>query len=353
MRFLTKRILLVFIIILVVALVLEGAARLFLPDKTLEPVIPNSGQFDERLGWSKIPLVQGTSNRTGYTVEYRINSKGLRDEETSYEKPRDTFRIVLLGDSFTFGFGVPIEKHFSTLLEGYFENVEVINMGIDAFGVDQELLYLRLEGFRYEPDLVLAYVPHYAEHRHMHTNRFGRNKPRFLLVDGELVLTNSPVTDNLPVRSSGSLREVDRLFVKHSKAYKIFHDGLIGLLLIRQNVSASQQKQQNTKNSADEIFMKEMYELGEAIVYAMHEDSSEHGVTFVLVTQIEELHEAALKRQILSLNVSEPLSNPAFSLPYRLKHLNESGNGVLAWEITKFLQTHDLIPTKHLRDNKF
>jgi hypothetical protein len=72
------------------------------------------------LGWSLRPFSHGTSNRTGYDIEYRINSKGLRDEETTYEKPEGSFRIVLLGDSRTFGFGVPIEKHFSTLLEGYF-----------------------------------------------------------------------------------------------------------------------------------------------------------------------------------------------------------------------------------------
>ena len=351
MRFLSKRIFLVFIIASLSALVLEGATRLFLSNKVPEPVIPNMGQFDEKLGWSKIPLTHGVSERTGYAVEYRINSKGLRDEETTYKKPEDTFRIVLVGDSYTFGFGVPIEKHFSTLLEGYFQNVEVINMGIDGFGVDQELLYLKLEGFRYKPDLVLAYVPHYAEHRHMHITRFGKNKPRYLLVNGNLILTHSPVVDNVPVRSAGVLREIDRWFVGRSKAYQILHDGLLGW--VRQVPTVNQQRRQNSTNATDDGFMKEMHKLGETIIYAMHEDSLNHDAAFVLVTHIEELHEAALKRQILSLNVSEPLSNPAFSLPYNLKHINESGNGVLAWEIAKFLQTHDLIPTKYLRDNKF
>jgi hypothetical protein len=348
MRFLTKRIFLVFIIAFLGALFLEGVTRLFLSDKLPEPVIPNVGQFDERLGWSKIPLAHGVSERTGYAIEYRINSKGLRDEETTYKKPEDTFRIVLVGDSYTFGFGVPIEKHFSTLLEGYFQNVEVINMGIDGFGVDQELLYLRLEGFRYEPDLVLAYVPHYAEHRHMHTTRFGKNKPRFVLVDGDLVLTNSPVVDNVPVRSAGVLREIDRWFVRRSNAYQILHDGLLGWL--RQAPTVNQQRRQNSTNAADDRFIKEMYELGEALIYEMHEDSLDHEAAFVLVTHIEELREAALKREIFSLNVSKPLSNPAYSLPHNLKHINESGNGVLAWEIAKFLQTNRLIPAEHLKD---
>jgi hypothetical protein len=75
----------------------------------------------------------------------------------------------------------------------------------------------------------------------------------------------------------------------------------------------------------------------------------DQGATFVLVTHIDELHQAALKRQIHSLNVSKPLSNRAYQLPERLWHINESGNGVLAWEIVRFLQTNRLIPNEHLK----
>ena len=153
-----KKILLILVIIIATALFLEGATRVFLGDKLPnELVVPTEiGQFDERLGWSKIPNSRATSKRTGYEIEYLINSKGLRDSETTYEKPEGTFRIVLVGDSHTFGYGVPIEKHYSTLLEGYFKDVEVINMGVDGYGVDQELIYLQFEGFKYEPDLVLV-----------------------------------------------------------------------------------------------------------------------------------------------------------------------------------------------------
>ena len=93
-------------------------------------------------------------------------------------------------------------------------------------------------------------------------------------------------------------------------------------------------------------------DLGKALIFAMHEESSKHGATFVLVTQIKELHEASLEKQILSLDVSGPLANHKFSLPDNLKHINESGNGVLAWEIAEFLQTNQLIPIEHLNDQK-
>lgn len=53
----------------------------------------------------QIQGLPSTSKRTGYEIEYLINSKGLRDSETTYEKPEGIFRIVLVGDSHTFGYG--------------------------------------------------------------------------------------------------------------------------------------------------------------------------------------------------------------------------------------------------------
>jgi hypothetical protein len=339
-----KKVLLAFVGLALGILLFEGAARLLLPNRSLEPAVPRSvGQFDELLGWSLKPLSYGSSSRTGYKIEYRINSKGLRDDETSYEKPEGTFRIVLLGDSLTFGFGVPIEKHFSTLLEGYFRDVEVINMGVGGFGVDQELIRLQTEGFRYEPDLVLAYVGHYGNRRHMYTKRFGKKKPRFVLVDGHLVLENSPVVDSSARLKSAFRRNGHSFLVKHSKAYGIFYN---------MYSSFSEQSREKERSLEDESFVQDVHTLGEAIVYEMAQESSKHGATFVLVTRVEELHQSVLDKKALSLYVFDPLSNPKLRLPGDLAHLNESGNGVLAWEIAQFLRTNQLIPVQHSSDHQ-
>jgi hypothetical protein len=331
---------LLFIVGFLGVLFLEGVARVF---GSMEHTVPRGiGQFDEVLGWSLKPLSYGVSSRTGYEIEYRINSKGLRDDETNYAKPGGTFRIVLIGDSRTFGFGVPIDKHFSTLLEGYFKDVEVVNMGVGGFGVDQELLYLRSEGFRYEPDVVLAYVAHYGDHRHMHGERFGKSKPRFVFIDGNLTLRNSPV-----IQTKGVYRNVHDWFVRKSRAYEY-----LTMLLGSDRQTALARKQVDEQNSTDELFRKELHKLGEAIINTMHEESSSHGATFVLVTQVNQLHQAALKKQILSLDVSDPLSNEKYRLPDDLAHINEAGNGVLAWEIATFLRKNQLIPNKHLYDHK-
>lgn len=362
-----RHVLFVAIVIGMGLLVIEGSARVFLPLRQPEPTVPLCvGAFDSLLGWSLKPGAVGVSRRTGVPVEYRINSKGLRDSETTYEKPSDTFRIAVIGDSRSFGFGVPIEKHFSRLLEGYFRNVEVINLGVSGFGVDQELLMLRREGFKYDPDLVIAYVAHYGAHRHMHTLRFGKRKPRFKLIDGALVLMNSPVASpevdpvlnapsgveaNVPGTSdsveAGILRDVHRMLRRYSRAYEILRTGIVQCLEPEALNRPRHQRLADQKNAEDGAFGRESNELAEAIVRAMHHESRDHHAAFLLVTHLERLHHFALSESIHSLDVTTPLNNPLFPVSDELMHLNESGNGVLTWEIAKYLRDRMLVPATH------
>ncbi len=342
---LRKKIGFICLVTFLAVLMLEIMARLFMPNTLMEPVVPaNIGQFDPTLGWVLKPNSYGISKRTGDEIEYRINSKGLRDDETSYKKPEGIFRIVLLGDSRTVGFGVPVEKHFSALLEGYFKKVEVINMGVSGFGVDQELLYLQTEGFRYEPDLVVTYIAHYGDHRHMHNTRWGKGKPRFLLVDGQLTLTDSPTI--APEQPWRVLHTIHTWSKKASKVYQILYTRLMGII---QPPQANKQQQLDKENLNDEEFRKTLYQLGKRLVCTMHDESLKRGTTFVLVTHIPELYEAALEQGLFVLNVSEALSNNKFELPDNLKHINECGNGVLAWEIAQFLKNNQLVRSNHVK----
>lgn len=363
-----RRVVFVAIVLGMSILVIEGSARVFLPLRQAEPTVPLIvGAFDPLLGWSLKPGAVGVSRRTGVPVEYRINSKGLRDGETTYEKPADTFRIAVIGDSRSFGFGVPIEKHFSRLLEGYFRNVEVINLGVSGFGVDQELLMLREEGFKYAPDLVIAYVAHFGAHRHMHTLRFGKRKPRFQLVDGALVLVNSPVESpeansvlnapsgveaGVPGKSdsveAGVLRDGHRLLRRYSRAYEILRTGIVQWVEPEALNRPRHQRLADQKDAEDEAFRHETGELAEAIIRAMHDDSRDRDADFLLVTHIERLHDFALSEGIHSLDVTIPLNNPLFPVSEELMHLNESGNGVLTWEIAKYLRDRKLVPADHL-----
>ncbi len=96
-----------------------------------------------------------------FAVTYRINSLGLRNEEFSIEKPQDTFRVLMLGDSYTFGIGVEIEETFAKQLEkrlnaaGGPKKIEVINAGVSSYSPIIEYLFLVHKGLSYQPDLVI------------------------------------------------------------------------------------------------------------------------------------------------------------------------------------------------------
>jgi lysophospholipase L1-like esterase len=91
-----------------------------------------------------------------------INSLGTRGPEFSITKPANTIRILSLGDSKTFGWGMTEDEAYSGLLErqlqeylGSRKKVEVINAGVNAWSYAQIFNYLRLYGLKYQPDLVL------------------------------------------------------------------------------------------------------------------------------------------------------------------------------------------------------
>ena len=64
--------------------------------------------FDRRLGWRNIPNWEATTENR----KLKINSRGLRDREYSLQKPPGTKRILVLGDSYVWGYGVSNEERF-------------------------------------------------------------------------------------------------------------------------------------------------------------------------------------------------------------------------------------------------
>ncbi len=87
------------------------------------------------------------------------NERGLRDRPI-LPKAEGEFRILALGDSVTFGAGVPQHEIFTTRLEQLLPGrlhrpVRVINGGVGGYNTVQEVTYFKREGITLEPDLVL------------------------------------------------------------------------------------------------------------------------------------------------------------------------------------------------------
>jgi hypothetical protein len=96
-------------------------------------------------------------------VPVSINSHGLRDYEYSERKPPDVYRIVMLGDSTTFGWGVPLDQTVAKILERNLNRagipghsrVEVLNAGVGNYGTVQETAHYRAFDRAFYPDLVV------------------------------------------------------------------------------------------------------------------------------------------------------------------------------------------------------
>jgi lysophospholipase L1-like esterase len=146
----------------IAVLCMEVAVRAFFDD---------GKQFDlemwkyalEVKGISSDPLIghNHRPNRQAFLmgVQFDTNSKGLRDREFSYEKPAGRLRIMMLGDSFTVGWGAKFDETFPKRIERMYADrgiqAEAINTGVGNYNTIQEVEYYLREGYKYNPDIVV------------------------------------------------------------------------------------------------------------------------------------------------------------------------------------------------------
>lgn len=145
--------------------------------------------FDPTKGWALKPNLVNLP-----VFESKVlnsNSKGIRGGEYSYERTGKK-RILVFGDSFTFGEEVSDNETYSYYLQEKLPSSEVINLGVHGYGHDQMLIYLKEEGIKYRPDIVILGFVYEDTQRNILSFR-DYAKPRFVLLDGQLELKNSPV----------------------------------------------------------------------------------------------------------------------------------------------------------------
>jgi len=120
-----------------------------------EVLIFNSSESEDNYGLTK-----------EFQEKYvRYNKHGYRDYEYSLKKPEGVFRVLVLGDSQTFGSGIKnLEETWVKKLEAKLQNerrnesIEVLSISGPGWNSDTHLYELFKNGFKFNPDLViLAY----------------------------------------------------------------------------------------------------------------------------------------------------------------------------------------------------
>jgi lysophospholipase L1-like esterase len=120
------------------------------------------GEFVVRIAFDGITSTASLQSWFGsrWKESIKLNSLGYRDKEFDIEKPEGKYRIVVIGDSFAFGQGLPVEDRFSNIIEQklnkHGQQYEVLNISRPGQGTADELAVLKEVVLPLSPDFIIV-----------------------------------------------------------------------------------------------------------------------------------------------------------------------------------------------------
>ncbi len=134
-----------------------------------------------------------------FKVRYEINAHGMRGKERALKGKGERSRILVLGDSFTFGEGVPLERTFTSLLEERL-GADLFNLGVPGYGAGQALaLYLRRQS-EIDHDMVLFFFAatlYRRRHLELDDPSLGLQRPAVYISPDHPLLNSDPWATDL------------------------------------------------------------------------------------------------------------------------------------------------------------
>lgn len=296
--------------------------------------------FDARLGWRGAPGWKGEGVAGGRRFPVRLDAAGRRMDRPVGDRPAGQRRIVVVGDSYPFGYGVAVEEALPARLEAALVAsgvaVEVVNLGTCAWGVGHFRLATEELALPLRPDLiVVTLIADDLRRAQRAVSLYGQNQPRFVL-DGE----GAPRLVDVPVEPPpppGSLRLAD-----HPPGGGSFLLWQLGQGLERLRVAASGEG------------ARARWRVGLALLRDAHRVAQAAGVPLVVVLMPELKStpddEARTLVQGLEPGVPvvdlypafEPLGRPAFLADD--PHPSPAGHAAAAEALAKALVERRLIP---------
>lgn len=147
----------------VIVLLTEVFLRLFFPQNLVGTSIIGKtfSNENEFLGIRYTPGVKWHFDHPEYSVEYEINKHGFRDRKDHLiPKPKGVNRVLLVGDSFTFGYGVDYDDSWPVIVEQRVEKtginrIDFVKAGIEGMDTRTEFLLIKDLLLKYQCDVVV------------------------------------------------------------------------------------------------------------------------------------------------------------------------------------------------------
>lgn len=328
-------------------------------------------QYDAILGWSFIPNTNVTVMGFEWKILYSINEDGLRQSSNIKNKEKGLYRILILGDSNTEGYGIRQNRRFSNLVEVMFnkenKRVEVINAGVRGYNLTQYYLSFQRLYKKYKPELVMI-AASMGDLDVAGNNIFTESdklyyRPYYNLENGGLVLKGVPVPHPDSVFKYDKLETFKRYLRRNSALYgflRMFTDKntflrKLGILLrIKKDVSW---KQKITKSLDSPLYdrmllNKQMNErVASAIINEIYNILRQNGgrlLIFLLGDDSLNTNELYYKKMSKDLGifytglseVSKEYKDNKKKYHFRFDgHFNEKGNLLIAKLLYDFLNT--------------
>jgi lysophospholipase L1-like esterase len=270
---------------------------------------------DPNLGWRLREGWRGPFVLPHRTTRVEISAQGLRDDEISPRPGPGRRRVLLLGDSFAWGFGVEREEMFDRILEERTPGLEIVNESVPGYGTDQELLLFEAQGVGFHPELVLLLFHPNDLLNNTWPRQYGDPKPVFRVEGDGLRLDNVPVP-------SGRLREIGAGILRRS-------------FLLHQLWKTAVEPTQDLHASR---FLA--WDVTERLLLRMKATSEEHGARFAVVTfpwvddatnrLLERVRAVLARDRIAHVDLAPALSARMQTLLDPTQHLNPEGHRAVA-----------------------
>lgn len=230
-----KNIAAMFISLLIGLIIGEIIIRIFFP----QIISPVQFYYDSKLGGMiPVPNQKGfKSHPHDYYYEYQNNEIGMRDNRQLNDYKKYPFKILAIGDSFTYGWGVNDDETFCKLLEKKInkDSVAVLNAGASGSGTDYALRFFQVRGPELSPKVVLYFY---------YENDFVDNSEnRYYTIKKDSIVSKA-------INKSANSNAIQKNKLANSKIYNWFasHSHLFNMIRTQVGIMWNQKVKQENQN---------------------------------------------------------------------------------------------------------